>query len=443
MNFIKEFSKKYTKFSAKKIRNLIRNNKINENDLFNFLITFTKKINKEFNAFKIFDEKEIKNQFINNKNNKKPLYCIPIGVKDIFNTYDYPNSFGSDIYENYLPGNDARVIFDIRDKGGIIFGKTYASEFAVHNPTPTLHPIDKKLSPGTSSSGSAVAVATKMVPIALGSQTAGSIIRPASYCGVFGFKPTFGTIARTGVLKTADTLDTIGFFSNHLDDLKLIYNSVRHKGKNYPHIHKKFFTKKINFTKTDIIIAKIIGPKSKNINSKLSIDYEIVTKKLSKISNIKIIEYKLPKLFDNAHYYHDLIYAKSLSYHLQKEFKNSPGKFSSSLKKMIIKGQRITNKSYDDALEYQYKIIDFLDKKFNKIDFLIDLASFTTAPKFGNNDVDDHNLIWTMGHIPVLSIPLDNSYNNLPFGLLLASKKFHDLKMIDFAKFIQKRIKYD
>ena len=438
MNFIKNFSDKYSNFSGIKLRNLIKNDKINKNDLCNYYISFTKKINKEFKAFKKFNDKNIKEQFENKKNKKKPLYCIPIGVKDIFNTYDYPNSFGSDIYEKYLPGNDARVVFDIRDKGGIVFGKTYASEFAVHKPTPTLHPIDKKLSPGTSSAGSAVAVAKKMVPIALGSQTAGSIIRPASYCGVFGFKPTFGSIARTGVLKTADTLDTIGFFSNHLDDLKLIFNSVRHKGKNYPHIEKNFLIKKINFSKTSVKIVKIVGPKSKNINSELNIEYEKITEKLSKIKNIKIIEYNLPKIFNDAHYYHNIIYSKSLSYYLQKEFSNSSERFSPSLKKMILNGQRISNTKYDEALDYQYKIKDFFEKKLKKIDFLIDLSTFTTAPKFGKNGVEDHNLIWTMGHIPVLSIPLINSNSRLPFGLLLASKKFHDLKLLDFAKFIQK-----
>tara|TARA_B110000008_G_scaffold274152_1_gene309483 strand:+ start:836 stop:2155 length:1320 start_codon:yes stop_codon:yes gene_type:complete len=426
--------------SGIKLRNLIKSNKINKINFCNHLINFTKKINKEFKAFKKFSDQAIKDQFQNKKNKKEPLYCIPIGVKDIFNTYDYPNSFGSNIYEKYLPGNDARVIFDIRDKGGIILGKTYASEFAVHNPTPTLHPIDKKLSPGTSSAGSAVAVATKMVPIALGSQTAGSIIRPASYCGVFGFKPTFGTIARTGVLKTADTLDTIGFFSNHLDDLKLIFNSVRHKGKNYPHILKKFLTKKINFTKTSITIAKIIGPKSKNINSELNIEYEKIIKKLSEIKNIKIVEYNLPKIFDEAHYYHNIIYSKSLSYHLQKEFSNNSEKFSHSLKKMILDGQKISNSKYDEALDYQYKIIDFFEKKLKKIDFLIDLSTFTTAPKFGMNDVVDHNLIWTMAHIPALSIPFVDTNSRLPFGLLLTSKKFHDLKLLDFAKFIKNKL---
>ena len=369
----------YPNYSAIKIRNQLRNEKIDKNQLCNYLIELSKKKNKLYKAFKVLNHKYIEAQFKETKNKKLPLYGIPVGIKDIFNTYDAPNSFGSEIYKSYLPGNDARIVFDIRDKGGIVFGKTYSSEFAVHNPTPTLHPIDKKLSPGTSSAGSAVAVAKKMVPIAIGSQTAGSIIRPASYCGVLGFKPTFGTIARTGVLKTADTLDTIGFFSNYTDDIELIFNSVRQKGRNYPHIKNNFYTKKNNFQKTRIRIAKIKGPKSKNISLNLNKEFDKIVQKLSNFKNIEIVDYNLPKIFDDAHYYHDILYTKSLSYYLRKEYLNNPKKFSKSLKSMILKGQKISNLKYDEAVNYQYNLIDTLENIFNKFDFLIDLSTFTTA----------------------------------------------------------------
>ncbi len=439
MSTIKNSKVTSLKLSALKIRDQIRKNKISKAHLYQNLIKHNKKINNKYKIFKNINYKNIEHQYLNLKNDKLPLYGIPIGIKDIYNTYDHPNTFGSDIYENYLPGNDARIIFDIRDKGGIIFGKTYASEFAVHQHTPTLNPVNIKLSPGTSSGGSAVAVATNSVPIALGSQTAGSIIRPASYCGVYGFKPTFGTIARTGVLKTADSLDSIGFFANEIDDLKLIFDSVRHKGKNYPHIKKNFLTKKINFSEVTLKIGKIIGPKSKNIKPDLISVYEKTIDKISKLKNIEIIEYKLPKIFDDAHNFHDIIYTKSLSYHLRKEFRNNHNRFSETLKNMILKGKRISNKKYDEALEYQYKIIDNVNDKFNKLDFFIDLSTFTTAPKFGSNGLEDHNLIWTMAHIPVLSIPMFK-INQLPFGLLLATKKYHDLKILDFAKHLQHKL---
>lgn len=434
-----KFDIKFSHLSATKIRNLIRKNKSKKIELYNFYINNVKK-NKKLKVFKKFDEKKIKLQLKNHKNKNEPLYFIPVGIKDIFNTYEYPNSMGSKIYNNYFPGNDARIVSDIRSKGGIIFGKTHASEFAVHEPAPTLHYLNKKLSPGTSSGGSAVAVATKMVPIALGSQTAGSIIRPASYCGVFGFKPTFGTIARTGVLKTADTLDSIGFFSNHIDDLKTIYNSVRQKGKNYPYIKNDIPKNKINYSKKRFIIAKIIGPKTKNIDPELIQKYENVLKKLSKIKNIKIVNFKLPKLCDKAHYYHDILYSKSLSYYLKKEYISKSNKISKSLKKLLRKGFKINNSLFDEALLYQNNIISYFDKKFKNIDFFIDLSTFSTAPLRGENGIEDHNLIWTMAHIPVLSLPIFKNKENMPYGMLLCSKKYDDLKLLNFSNYVIKKI---
>ena len=120
------------------------------------------------------------------------LAGVPVGVKDVFNTLDLPTEMGSPLWRGFTPGNDARSVFGLRRRDAVIAGKTVTAEFAVHTPGPTTNPHDPTRMPGTSSSGSAAAVAAGMVPVALGTQTAGSIVRPASYCGVFGFKPSFG-----------------------------------------------------------------------------------------------------------------------------------------------------------------------------------------------------------------------------------------------------------
>ena len=145
-----------------------------------------------------------------------PLNGIPFGIKDIFNTQVMPTTMGSPIWAGFVAGNNARSVDSILRKGALSFGKTITAEFAVHALNATLNPYDVSKTPGTSSSGSAVAVALGIVPFALGTQTAGSIIRPASFCGVWGFKPSFGLIPRTGVLKTTDSLDTVGFSINKL-----------------------------------------------------------------------------------------------------------------------------------------------------------------------------------------------------------------------------------
>ena len=149
------------------------------------------------------------------------LHGLPIGIKDLFDTHDLPTSYGSPIYANHYPATDAVSVALIRQAGGVILGKTVSTEFATFKPPATVNPHHLKHTPGGSSSGSAAAVADFMVPLATGSQTAGSIIRPASYCGVVGFKPSFGKIMVAGVKALSPSLDTLGCFGRNVSDVAL------------------------------------------------------------------------------------------------------------------------------------------------------------------------------------------------------------------------------
>ena len=150
-----------------------------------------------------------------------PLFGVPIGVKDNFDTVDYPTEYGSPIYAGHRPGRDADAVRLLRAAGAMIAGKTKLSEFAWMFATDTLNPLDPARTPGGSSSGSAAAVAAGTVSLATGTQTAGSINRPASYCGVLGYKPTFGSFSRDGVKLLAPSLDTVGLFAREVADLRL------------------------------------------------------------------------------------------------------------------------------------------------------------------------------------------------------------------------------
>src|SRR5436190_7950061 len=147
-----------------------------------------------------------------------PLHGVPIGIKDLIDTSDMPTSYGSPIYAGYRPAWDAASVALLRAAGAVILGKTVTTEFAMFTPGKTANPHNLAHTPGGSSSGSAAAVADAMVPLALGTQTAGSIIRPAAFCGVVGYKPTFGTINRTGVKPVADSLDTVGWFARTVEE---------------------------------------------------------------------------------------------------------------------------------------------------------------------------------------------------------------------------------
>ncbi len=155
-----------------------------------------------------------------------PLRGLPVGVKDIFDTHDMPTAYGSAIFAGHRPAADASAVALLRASGAIVLGKTATTEFAAWPPARTRNPVHPGHTPGGSSSGSAAAVAAGMVPVALGTQTLGSVIRPASYCGIVGFKPSFGRIVRVGVRALAESLDTIGILAREVADCALVYRCL-------------------------------------------------------------------------------------------------------------------------------------------------------------------------------------------------------------------------
>jgi Asp-tRNA(Asn)/Glu-tRNA(Gln) amidotransferase A subunit family amidase len=154
------------------------------------------------------------------------LHGLPIGVKDLLATSDMPATYGSRIYANYRPGFDAACVAVARQQGAVVLGKTVSTEFATFHPNQTRNPLRLTHTPGGSSSGSAAAVADSMVPLAIGTQTAGSLIRPASYCGIVAFKPSFGCVARAGAKPLSDTLDTVGAMARTVPDAALFAAAI-------------------------------------------------------------------------------------------------------------------------------------------------------------------------------------------------------------------------
>jgi Asp-tRNA(Asn)/Glu-tRNA(Gln) amidotransferase A subunit family amidase len=157
---------------------------------------------------------------------RAPLYGLPVGIKDIIDTADFPTACGSSVYRDRRPARDAACVTALRAAGAVILGKTVTTEFAFYSPGPTRNPRRLTHTPGGSSSGSAAAVAAEMVPVALGTQTAGSILRPASFCGVYGFKPTFGRLSMEGIHPFAPSLDTLGVFTRALEDVPLLLGAL-------------------------------------------------------------------------------------------------------------------------------------------------------------------------------------------------------------------------
>lgn len=410
-----------------------------------YFINNVKTKDNEIKAFVAFDEKIwLRNlEFTLNNFDSRfiELLGVPVGVKDIFNTIDMPTSMGSPLWQGFTPGNDARVVHNIKFQGGVIAGKTVTAEFAVHTPNETRNPWNTEYSPGTSSSGSAAAVASAMVPVSIGTQTAGSVIRPASYCGVFGFKPTFGTLPRTGMLKTTDTLDSIGLFATNIDDCKLLFDVMRVKGLDYPFVNRKLeneqYQSKISKKwRVAILFDQIKVIEGYSEYAKKAFSDFILT--IKEIEEIEVLFPEFPQSLNEAHELQEVIYHKALSYYFKKEFENN-NLISEVMSQLIAEGNSISPEEYQSAIQNQIKLTEEVDVFLNDYDIIITLSTAGHAPKFGVAiDPADTSLIWTMCGLPVVNIPQFTN-NGLPFGLQIISKKYCDYKLLNFIKNMTKQ----
>jgi len=407
--------------TAIEANHLIRSGEITVQNYIKSIIQRIEKINPSTNAWVHLDSNKVLEHArrldrYDLSERTSPLFGIPIGIKDIFNTEDFPTSMGSPLWDGFTSGNDARVIYNIRMAEGIILGKTETAEFAVHALGKSKNPYDNVRSPGTSSSGSAIAVATSTVPLALGTQTAGSIIRPASYCGIYGFKPSFGLIPRTGMLKTTDSLDQIGYFARNPQDLELLLDIIRVKGSNYPLVNESLTDeKRQNITNRPWKIKFVkssVWDKAESYAQKYFLDF---INNLSKFKNFDVSEYILPKEFDLAHETHNIIYLKSLAYYFKEELKNKT-LVSKIFYDLAESANKISLNEFDKAISYQAKLIQLLDNAFNDFDIIISLSTTGHAPFRDEKEKDDPSLIWTMCSVPAINMPAIKTEKKFTYG---------------------------
>lgn len=371
----------------------------------------------------------------------RALAGVPIGVKDIFNTIDMPTQMGSPIWKGFTPGNDARVIHYLREADAVLLGKTVTAEFAVHAPGPTLNPHHPDHMPGTSSSGSAAAVAAYMAPLALGTQTAGSTIRPASYCGIYGFKPSFGLIPRTGMLKTTDSLDTVAFFARAVEDLALLFEVIRVHGLDFPISHQAL-NDPARRDKGDRPwrIALVRGPKAAYAEDYAIEALNTFAGQLARTPGIEVREIEIPENFDRAHAVHATIYDRTLAYYFKEEFKQhtlvSPIMYS-----IVERGNQLSLSDYSAAIEQQQMLSRQMDDFFvENCDVILNLSTGGEAPKgLDSSDRLDNCLIWTLCGLPAINLPVFTGPHGLPFGAQIVGRRYNDYLLLKFAEDLQRQ----
>lgn len=348
-----------------------------------------------------------------------PLHGIPVGIKDIIDTAELPTEYGTPAFAGRRPLSDAAVVRSLKAAGAVILGKTVTTELAFYGPGKTRNPVDPARTPGGSSSGSAAAVADAHVPLALGSQTAGSILRPASYCGVFGFKPTFGAIPLDGVIAQSPPLDTLGGYGRSVADIALLTAVLSGKSCNIDagdgRPLRLAFVRTPSWTQGDA-------------------DMQRAFEDLVRANPDTITEVSMPEAFEatgglqRAVQFHDIArnYGPIVDRH--------PAVMSAKLKDVVAEGRSVTAAEHEEALLRRDALYRSLDAIFSGFDAILTPASQGVAPEgLAATGSPMFNFIWTYLGVPAISIPL-LTVGGLPLGVQLVTSRGNDARLLGVAE---------
>ena len=367
---------------------------------------------------------------------KDSFLGLPIGIKDIIDTFDMPTENGSKICIGRKPSQDAKLVKLLRNAGFIIFGKTVTTEFALSAPGKTKNPNDLNCTPGGSSSGSAAAVSDHMIPLSIGSQTGGSVLRPASFNGIIGFKPTFGTISRTGMSPVSYRLDHPGIYARCIEDIELVSSIILSYDENdYDMIKGYSFHKQSDYNLKDMKFAFIKGPAWKYGDNDMKNGFENLIKSI----NLKIDEIQLPKIFEKAINSHITIMNGGILSSLKKHYKSNKSKLHPYTIERIENGVSLKASDYIDSLQNAKQMSLELKNLFKKYDAFITPAAPGQAPrdlKTTGNAV--FNGYWTMLGVPAISLPLLKGKDNLPIGVQVLAPWREDNKLLSISKSLLK-----
>ncbi|MCH4564337.1 amidase [Halomonas sp. EGI 63088] len=358
-----------------------------------------------------------------------PLHGMPVAVKDLFSTHDMPTGCGSAIYADHRPASDAAVVALLRRAGGIVMGKTVTTEFAFYSPGGTRNPHDLERTPGGSSSGSAAAVADGMVPWALGTQTAGSIIRPASYCGVVGYKPTYGLINTAGLKPAAWSLDTVGVFARNVPDVGRLAGvlSGRDLAPSWPATH---------LPRVGLCLTPQWEAATADTEQALQEAVMCIRDAGGEVHNVR-----LPASFDEllAAQHTIMIYEACRSLAFERD--RHGDQLSSQLKALLDEGSGVPAVRYDQARQTARGCRAELGRVFMDIDVLLAPSAPGEAPAHAAGTGDPvFSRIWTLLGTPCVNVPGLTGASGMPVGVQLIGPRDGDLATLSIAEWLFSRL---
>jgi Asp-tRNA(Asn)/Glu-tRNA(Gln) amidotransferase A subunit family amidase len=366
-----------------------------------------------------------------------PLHGVPVGIKDIFDTSDMPTEFGSPIWAGRTPRQDSTAVAMLRAAGAVIMGKTVTTEFAYFQPGKTKNPHDSARTPGGSSSGSAAAVAAGSVPGAIGSQTNGSMIRPASFCGVVGFKPSHGLIPRAGALQLSRALDHVGVFARSVEDAALLAECMVGFDEEDPDTRPigrpPFMSTTLAKPPLPPRLAFAKTPAWKHAEPVTEAAFAELVEALGE----NAVEIELGESYEKAIDFQKILMDVEMAHNLHRDYEQGASSMSAVLRELIERGRTYKATDYARALAGAATMRAMLDPTFDEFDAILTPAAPGEAPlgldRTGN---PIFCTIWTYLGLPAITLPLLSSEAGMPIGVQLVGRYRNDARLLRTANWL-------
>ena len=370
-----------------------------------------------------------------------PLHGLPLGIKDIIDTRDMPTENGNALDAGRRPEADAWLVSRLRAAGAVILGKTVTTECAYLAPAKTHNPHDLQRTPGGSSSGSAAAVASGMVPFAIGTQTGGSVIRPASFCGVVGFKPSFGLIPRSGVLRTSRRLDTLGTFARTIEDVALLTEVLAGCDPGDPDTAPQATPRLLDLARSEPPVTPQLAFVRTPAWSEVSPDCAEGFGELIAALGDQCDEVELPGIFAEAGIAHRRIMLAEIAHNLRRYYDRGADRLAAETRAAIEEGRTISAADYLAALDWRDTLYAGLEEVFERYDAIVTPAAPGEAPVgLDSTGSAVFNSLWTLLGVPAVTLPLLTGANGMPVGVQLIGPRLNDGQLLRSARWLANTI---
>ncbi|HEX4782642.1 MAG TPA: amidase [Usitatibacter sp.] len=370
------------------------------------------------------------------------LHGLPVGVKDIVDTADMATEDGTVLHAGRRPFHDATAVERLRAAGAVILGKTVTTELATGSPGKTRNPHDPQNTPGGSSSGSAAAVAAHMVPVAIGTQTNGGVIGPAAFCGVYGFKPTFGLVPRTGILTQSLPLDQVGFMARSVEDIAIIAEPLvgydEHDKATRPAAPLRLREIALQAPPLPPVFAYTKTPNWQDAAPEAREAFEEVAESLGE----GVKPFNVPSVAADAWEWHRTLVEADIARHFHDEYERGRDRLSEALRSQIERGRRVSAFDYNNAIDRMATMEEAFEEVFDRCDAILTAAAPGPAPRgLESTGNPAFCTLWTFAGMPAISLPLLSAGNGMPMGVQLVGRKGDDARLLRTARWLDGHIR--